>query len=193
MHIETTLTLEDLTQLLHELTPLRIHMSGPEGPERWLELEPPRKVSLEPGVGARVVTSGRFRYTKGHVPFAAEIREVRLLLEPRVVDDGPDGLRLAFAIDIEHGDLVMVPEAIDSGIVAIVNEALTPRATKLVWRFSDTLATELELSPRMQPVDRLTTTVTGGETKVDEATVRFKVRLRAKLHRGGERTDAAAA
>lgn len=193
MHVETVLTIEDLERLLRDLTPLRIHMSGPDGPQRWLELDPPEKVSLEAGVGVRVVTSGRFRYTKGKLPIAAEIREVRLRLEPRVVDDGPEGLRLAFALEIEHGDLVMVPGIIDDGIVALVNDALTPRSTKLVWRFSDALGTELALSPRMQPVDRVTTEVSAGEVKVGEAEVRFKIRLKATLHRGGERTDAAAA
>lgn len=61
MHIETVSTLEDLQKLLAELTPIRIHMGGPDSPERWLELDSPEKVTLERGVGARVVTSGRFR------------------------------------------------------------------------------------------------------------------------------------
>ncbi|HJL15332.1 MAG TPA: hypothetical protein RMH99_06750 [Sandaracinaceae bacterium LLY-WYZ-13_1] len=193
MRIDIDLSLEDLRVLLCELTPLRIHMSAPDGPERWIELDEPSKVRLEAGRGARVKTSGRIRFTKAKVPVHAEVRCVELSLIPTVVDDGPEGFRLAFRIDIEDGDLVMVPDKIDDGIVSAVNRALTPRATKLIWRFSDTLRTELPLTARMQPVDRVTTEVTGGQATVDDARVRFSIFIKPTLHRGGDRTEHPAA
>jgi hypothetical protein len=187
VHIDFVLTREDLEMLLGQLTPLRIHIGAADGPERWIELDRPTELRLEPGVGARVRTSGRFRYTTANVPVHAEIRSVGLTLRPRVVDDGPAGMRLAFGIDIEDGDLVMVPDRVDDGIVALVNRQLTPGTTNLTWRFSDTLAAELGLTPRMQPVERLTTKVTDGEVEVDATAVRFRVRLMPALHRTGER------
>ncbi|MGB0680960.1 MAG: hypothetical protein ACPGUV_15025 [Polyangiales bacterium] len=173
---------EELREALEQITPLRIHLSPPEGFERWIELDPPKNLAFVPGDGVRFETSGRLRYETAVVPLGTEVRDVQVLLQPRVVR--PKGQkkakaspRLVFAVELSHGEIQAVPQFLDAGFLRIVNKALTPRASKLVWDFSDTLSNQAEMSPRLQPLEQVETVVEGGAVEVREDAIHFSVEI----------------
>jgi hypothetical protein len=61
----------------------------------------------------------------------------------------------AIPIEILSADVRMVPNLIDDLLVAQVNRALTPRASHLVWNFSDTLAASFEMPAQLEQLQRL--------------------------------------
>ena len=189
MHIEAVLTRADVTRLIGELTPIRIHMTPTDEDRRWVELDEPERVDLVPGRGVRVVSSGRVRYAVGGLKVPLTIREVQAMLAPRVVSDGDGEVRLAFEIDLEKSDLVMVPDLIDTAIMNQVNDALTPRATNMVWAFSKTLTRSFALPERLEPLDRFELAVRGGEVEVDAEALRFRIQLDASVSRSKPRPD----
>lgn len=180
---ETVITQEELRVWLRELTPLRIHINGPEDPERWIELDEPEEVHLEAGAGAVVRTSGRFRYEWKGLPVKGEIRQVTVRLSPTIVESDPAGKALAFQLDIEGGDLVNVPDKIDEGIVAIINKAITAHSTGLVWNFTETLDSRFDLGPNLQQLEALGTRVEDGEVQVTDHEIRFRLTLRLDVLR----------
>lgn len=171
-----------LARLLRELAPVRIHMTPPDEGTRWLELDEPSLIQPVPGRGLRLEAAGRFRFDLLRVPLRVEIRRLRLLLEPVVVEKDRS-LRLAFAMDIEEGDLVGVPSAIEAPLVRRVNRALSPQDTKLVWNFGETLSKRFALPPRLEPVDALSLAASAGEVVVDRDAVHFSIRLEPEVHR----------
>ena len=180
---ETVITLEELRGWLTDLTPLRIHIDGPDDPERWLELDEPTDVHLEPGLGAVVRTSGRFRFEWKSLPVKGEIREVTVRLRPTIIEGDPSGKALAFQLDIEDGDLVHVPDKIDAGLVSGVNDAITARSTGLVWDFTGALDKRFDMGPNLQQLDALGTRVEDGDVEVTEHEIRFRLTLRLDVLR----------
>ncbi len=171
-----------LARLLTELAPVRIHMTPPEEGSRWIELDEPSLVQAVPGRGLRIHASGRLRMDVWRVPLRLGIRRIRMLLEPVVVErEGKP--RLAFAIELEEGDLVGVPRFVERPLVRRINALLQPRNTKLVWSFADTLTHRFDIPRRLEPVDALSLAATGGQVDVDDQAVHFSVELTPALHR----------
>ena len=184
MHVETFVDAPTLERLVRQLAPVRIHMTPPEEQERWVELEEPSLCELVPERGLRVVTRGRFRIRLAGFAPTFRIRRVQLVLEPlvRVRDDRAE---LAFAIELEGGDVARVPRFLDRRIVARVNAALTPKDTRLVWGFAETLSGSFGLTPRLEPLDRFEVEAGRGKVEVSEDGVRFRVGLDPELTRAG--------
>jgi hypothetical protein len=171
-----------LARLLKELAPVRIHMTPPDEGTRWLELDEPSLVQPVPGRGLRVHASGRFRFDLWRVPVRFGIRRIGMLLEPVVVQrEGQP--RLAFAIELEEGDLIGVPRLVERPLVRRINAALQPRNTKLVWSFAETLSHHFGMPNRLEPIDGLSLDTSDGEVTVDREAVRFSIRLTPELHR----------
>jgi len=171
-----------LARLLRELAPVRIHMAPPEEGTRWLELDEPSLIQPVPGRGLRVHSSGRFRFDLWRVPLRLGIRRIGVLLEPVVVQrEGSP--RLAFAIELEEGDLIGVPRLVERPLVRRINAVLQPRNTKLLWSFADTLTQRFEIPARLEPVEAISLDTTGGDVSVDEEALHFSVELSPELHR----------
>ncbi|MFW6067073.1 MAG: hypothetical protein ACOC97_01955 [Myxococcota bacterium] len=187
MEFTSTLRREDIEQLLREFAPIRIHMTPTDEDRRWLELEAPRRIEMVPGRGVRILTSGRARYDLLGIRFPIRIRKLQAVLEPVVVQAEGTDHRLAFAIDIEGGDLVAVPALLDRIVVGRVNQALNPRDTRMVWTFGETLTRSFSMPERLEPLDRLNLRVCDGLVEVDDRQVVFRIGLDASLSRHKER------
>lgn len=186
MEFKTTLHRQDIEQLLREFAPIRIHMTPTDEDRRWIELDVPRHIEMLPRRGVRILTSGRARFTVAGIRFPFRIRTLRAVLEPVVVQ-GDQGHRLAFAIDIEAGDLASVPDFIDQTIVQRINRALNPRDTRMVWPFGATLTRSFQMPERLEPLDRFHLRVGDGSVEVDEEKIVFTIDLDAELSRTAER------
>lgn len=157
-------------------------MTPPEEGTRWLELDEPSLIQPVPGRGLRVHSSGRFRFDLWRLPLRLGIRRIGVLLEPVVVSrDGAP--RLAFAIELEEGDLIGVPKLVERPIVRRINTVLQPRNTKLLWSFADTLTHRFEMPRRLEPIEAVSLDTTDGEVSVDEEAVHFSVELTPTLQR----------
>lgn len=187
MEFATTLYRANIERLLNEFAPIRIHMTPKDEDRRWIELEPPSRIEMVPDRGVRVVTRARVRYTVAGIRVPLRIRRLQALLEPVVVQAGETGHRLAFAIDIESGDLVGVPDVIDGLIVGKVNQALNPRDTRMVWAFGQTLTRSFEMPERLEPLNRLQLAVDDGAVDVDDEKIVFRIGLDASLSRHSDR------
>jgi hypothetical protein len=184
---------EELSKLFNELAPIRIHMTPTDEDRRWLELEAPERITVVPDLGVRIVTRGHLRYAVGKLKIPATIQRLQLLLTPKVVQADDFAHRLAFELTIEEGDLAHVPDLLDAAFVAVVNEALTPRATGMVWNFGEALSKSAVLPERLEPLDRFGVEVTGGSVAVSADRVSFTVDLAAGITRTKPRPDDAAA
>lgn len=182
MKIEAHIEHSTFARLLSELAPVRIHMTPPDEGTRWLELEEPSLVQAVPGRGLRIIAAGRFRLDLMRIPVKVGIRRVAMVLEPVVVErDGSP--RLAFAIELEEGDLVGVPRFVEKPLVRKLNSILQPRNTKLVWGFADTLTRSFEMPNRLEPLDAFALAATGGEVTVDRDALHLAIELRPELLR----------
>jgi hypothetical protein len=187
MDIDVTVTRDELAGWLEELAPIRIHLDDLDETERWLELERPVLVELVPGVGVRLVTSGRLRYALAGFEIPATIRKLVLMLIPEVIPASSSLQSLAFRLEIEDGDLVRVPAFVDQALVRRVNSALTPETTRMIWHFGQSLARNIALSERLEPLDSLRLSVVGGAVGIDDQRICFSVRLGLAVERSSAR------
>ncbi len=183
MQLSLTIGHVELTRMLNELAPIRIHMTPTDEDRRWLELEAPSDVTFVPDRGVRIVTHGRLRYAFGALQIPATVKHLQLVLEPKVVQADDFAHRLAFALTIEEGDLAHIPGVLDDALVGIVNDALTPRATNMVWNFGAALTKSAVLPERLEPLDRFSVGVESGRVAVTRDHVEFIVDLSAGISR----------
>jgi hypothetical protein len=192
MDIDVTVSRDELVGLLEEFAPIRIHFTETDEDRRWLELEQPAVVEFVPGVGVRLVTHGKLRYELAGIKIPATIRKIRLLLIPEVVPAKSSRQSLAFRLELEEGDLVNIPDFIDGALVKRVNSALTPSASGMIWKFGEMLDKSLQLPERLEPLENLRVSVTGGAVAVDHSTICFSIRLSLNVIRSAARPSDAA-
>ena len=183
MYIDAILTASEIATLLGQFAPIRIHLTATDEDRSWVELERPDEVQMVPGRGVRVVCSGRLRYAVAGIKLPLSIRRIQVLLEPKIVELGADEQRLDFALHIEDADLENIPGLVDRAIVGKVNDALTPEATSMLWEFSRTLALNVRLPERLEPLEQLLLRAPGGVVSVTHEGVGLRVHLNAGLTR----------
>lgn len=181
-HLQAELPREMIERAFQRLTPLKIHMAEPSSNKRWLELHTPAEIEFVPGKGIRIVTTGSFRFELAKVPIPAHLDRIEFLLTPRIIAHGED-FAAAIPIEIIQADLRMIPDVIDDLLVAQVNRALTPRASQLVWRLSDTLSAEFEMPERLAQLKALDLSVEHSQFEVTAESVKLKVAYRLKVER----------
>lgn len=184
MLVETKVRFDTLERLLVELAPLRIHMAPKEENSRWLELEEPTEFQPIPGRGLRIATHGRARFEIGGIPLQFRIKRIQIVLEPviRVRGGRPE---LAFGIDIEDGDLGGIPSLLETMVLKRVNKALTPKASKMVWKFGESLTRSFALPDRMEPEQRFGMKVDRGEIEVTAEDFTYRMYVDPRILRDG--------
>ncbi len=152
MQLQVIVGRAELEELVRQATPLHIDITRADGVSapRWIELERARTVELVEGRGARVVTSGRLHLDRA---LPIRIKELVLMLAPRVVraDDGVP--RLLFKLSVERVDLAYVPGALEQALLPKINAALAPVEARLVWNFGRSLTKTLRVPPRFEPLE----------------------------------------
>jgi hypothetical protein len=187
MHIDVTLSRQSIEELIRDFAPVRIHLTPTDEDRRWVELDEPSSVEMVPGRGARVVCSGRVRYTLAGIKLPLNIRRIVVLLVPEVLRPSPGSQTLGFGVLIEEADFELVPGLVDRAIVDKVNEALKPTESTLVWDFGKTLTKSFVLPERLEPLDRFELAVRDGSLVVDENGLRLSAILTMKVTRRAER------
>jgi hypothetical protein len=183
MHIEVVLSFDDIRRLLLEFTPVRIHMGDPEQPDpRWVELDQPTSIRLVPARGVRAVSTGRIRYGLAGLSIPVSIRNLQVLLEPRIVPAGA-GRRLEFKLQIEEADLENVPGLVDRALVGKVNDALLPDASRMWWDFTKTLDRSFPLPERLEPLNHMMLQARDADVSVSDAELRLRLELGLTLSR----------
>lgn len=183
MYIDAVVTASEIATLLEQFAPIRIHLTPTDEDRSWVELEQPREITMVAGRGIRVVCSGRLRYALAGITLPLSIRRIQVLLEPKIVDLGPDAQRLDFVLQIEDADLENVPGLVDRAIVGKVNASLTPEATHMLWQFSRTLDQAFDLPERLEPLHQLLLRAPAGAVAVTPDGVALRLHLNAALTR----------
>jgi hypothetical protein len=176
MLIDVQLPAPDIVRILHELAPLRIHMTPSDEDRRWIELDAPDEITCDPERGLRFITCGKLRYKMGF-NVEATIRSITVSIVPRIVPSRQNGQRLVFEVDIENGDLEHVPALVDDALVALVNHALTPSDTRMVWDYGKTLSKRFKLPERLEPLDTFDLTVVDGQVRIDKEGLSLRIKV----------------
>jgi hypothetical protein len=187
MLIDFSFTLDEIAALLHEATPLRIHLTEKDEDRRWVELERPTEVTLVPGVGLRAVSSGRIRYGFAGIQLPCTIRRIQLLLEPSIVGPSAEHQRVDFALKVEAADLEYIPELGERVLIDAVNEALAPARLGMSVPFARLLQQRLSLPERFEPLERLLLGAAVGQVHVTAQELRFQLQLGLGLARSKAR------
>ncbi len=187
MKMTLSIPRDDLFRFIRQAAPIRIHLTSTDDDSKWIELELPEELEMVPGEGVRVTTHGRLRYEVAGMKVPLKIRTATFMLKPTLVTTSDMQERIAFAIDILHGDLEKIPDFIDRGLIHKVNKALTPEASQMVWDFRESLANTFEMPERLEPLGHLALSARGATVLVTDQALELVLDLRAELSRLRER------
>jgi hypothetical protein len=182
VEIDISLGRDEVSALLAEATPVRVHLGGTDDDRRFVELEPPSEVSFVAGQGVRIVTRGRVRHELAGVGLPFGLRRVQFLCAPAVVT-GPRGPRLDFPLHVEEADLENVPGLIETVVISKVNEALNPDSPFLCWDLAPALARIATLPERFEPLDRFLTAARWAQATVTEQSLILRVKVGLSISR----------
>lgn len=183
MEIAASLDSDTVTQLLHELTPLTVHVAGSgEKGERWVRVERPEHIEFVAGEGLRIRTAAKLQWTVAGIRIPFVIRSLQMMLRPLIAQIGNEG-RLVFRASIESADLKGVPAMIDEGIVAKVNDLLEAQGDMLAWNFGAMLTRTVEMPESMEPIEALHLRATNGVVEVRSDGLRFALKIPMRFAR----------
>ena len=186
MQLRFTLPYDELRAAVFQLTPLRIPLTGPDEPERWVELDEPSDLELVEGVGLRGPMQGRFHFEVAKLPVKDELISVRITIRPELQHAETGAAMLAFRIELDEADLEKLPKMLDHGVVALVRRSLAPEQTKTRIPYAQLLSADLPVVARLQPLTRIELRAEGGAVRVDEDAMHFDVELDVTLVHEGE-------
>lgn len=170
MQLCATLTKDDLSSIVEQITPLRVAIR----PRRVITLGRPTKLELVAGVGLRVRGDARFTWDVGGLTIPVTLRSWQVLLVPSFVAHG-SGHVLAFDPKLEAIDFKNVPMFLDGRIKDAVRDGLAAQKSKLTWDFEEQLSIVRPLPDRLSPAGELKLAPTGG--KVDVTPTELKLTL----------------
>ncbi len=188
MWVETIFSREDLTQLLDELLPAKIRL-GSEDDDAWLALFDLGEVALVPNVGLRVTCKAKLRWEIVSMSVPVTLHSLTVLLKPQI-RKRETGDVLSFGIEIEHADLVNVPEFIDVKLTERVNRELEAKQDDMAWDFTTMLSRFIALPPIIDPIDAINVKVAWGKLRIDADALVLAVSFQAHLLREGARASA---
>lgn len=167
----------EIITLLGEVAPLRIHLTETDEDRRWVEIERPTEVSLVPGVGVRIVSSGRIRYEVAGISVPLAMRRLQLLFTPEVATREQAKGRLDFRFRVEEADLELVPGLVEGAIVAKVNDSLEPSRLGTSWDFMRSLSMAVALPERFEPLNSFLLQAQKAQVAVSEDALEVRLEL----------------
>src|ERR1700733_10521923 len=127
MWLEAIVTAEDLTGLMREILPVKVHLSPPaaegdekKAPERWLMLQAATKVELVAEQGLRVTCPAELRWSFAGMSPTVKLDELSVLFRIQVVEKHK-GHVLELQIEVDEADFHCFPQFVDATIVKAVN------------------------------------------------------------------------
>lgn len=149
MWLRALLTKTDLQTAFRELTPVRIALD-PNDHRRYVSFERPSSVEVIAGDAVYLETSGRVSWGVVGIELPITVRTLRVRAKPTIERLDAQEV-IAFHLAIEHANLSSVPTFIESQVVSAINDALTARRAKLVWRFTRTLDFHFRMPETTEP------------------------------------------
>ena len=183
MHLEATIDLLTIAQLVERATPLRVTLS--DDGERWVELSNPRETSIAPGQGIRIVCDGAFRWTALDVPLSFQIRELRAMALLEIIG----GTHLTLQLELEAIDLTNVPALVERQLMKKVNAAMDPERTGLRWGLRDALSFVKSVPERVSTLDFFFLDAGTPTIHFDESCMRLRVPMTPRLTRRDPETS----
>ena len=194
MKIDFQLSRATIEQVIYDFAPVRIHLTRTDEDRSFIDLEDPTLVEMVPGRGVRVVCSGRVRYALGPMAVPLRLRRAAVLLVPEVVQGSNGAPALGFGIEIEEGDLELLPGLVEGAIADRVNAVLKPAESPLRCELGALLTKSFKLPERLEPLDCFGIRVRDASVVVDDRGLSLSVTLDLRVSRTRERaTDDARA
>jgi hypothetical protein len=138
MQLTAVLPRQELDALLRDALPLLV-LLGADRDDRSLRLYDPGSVEFIAGHGIALSCKAEIRWALFGVSVPIQLRALTVMLVPRIDHEaGVPGLMFDLALD--HVDLAGVPAVVGSGLVDLINQALSMRQVELGWRFGKTLS-----------------------------------------------------
>jgi hypothetical protein len=170
MQLEATVSRDDLCAVLDQFVPLKIRLGESGG----LALEGPISVALTPKSGILVSCSGTLEWPILGMTVPATMRSLVLRIAPGVaVRNGADAL--VFELQIERADVALLPAALESRLIPLVNEELAKKHVELSWNFGKTLSHTFALPAALESAKSLGLRVIGADVTVTAGAVTFCV------------------
>lgn len=163
MWLEAIVTKEDLTQVLAEFLPVKIHLDNDDKTERWLWVGKATEIFFLPEEGLRVTCPAELCWSIVGMSPIVKFDTLGILLRPEIVEKNK-GHALEFRFALEEADIRGLPALIDSTIVKAVNAALW--AKPLTWNFTETLTRTVKLPEMFDEVEALKIEVGWGKKRL---------------------------
>lgn len=178
MQLCATLTKDDLSSILEQMTPLRVALRPP----RVIALGRPTKVELVAGAGVRVRGDARFSWNVGGLTIPVTLRSWQVLLVPSfAARDG--GHVLAFDPVLESLDFKNLPMFLDGRIAEALKDGLAAQRSKLAWKFEEHLSLVRALPDRLSPAGEVKLAPTGGSVTVTATDLRLTLEFGFRVRR----------
>jgi hypothetical protein len=178
MQLCATLTKDDLTSVIEQITPLRVAVR----PSRVITLGRPTKIELVPGAGLRVRGDARFTWDAYGLTIPVTLRTWQVLLVPSFAPRGGRHV-LAFDPTVEALDFKNVPMFLDSAIKSAVKDGLAAQKSRLFWDFERHLSLVRALPEKVSPPGEMKLAPTGGIVTVTSTDVRLTLDFGFRVRR----------
>lgn len=178
MQLCATLTRDDLSSVIEQITPLRVAIR----PRRVITLGRPTKIELVAGAGLRVRGDARFTWDVGGITIPVTLRAWQVLLVPSFAARN-GGHVLAFDPKLEALDFKNVPMFLDGAIAQAVKDGLAAQKSRLTWDFEKQLSLVRALPDKISPAGEVTLAPTGGTVVVTADSLRLTLDFGLRVRR----------
>ncbi len=154
MQLTATIDRATLSELLREVTPLRVKL-GSATQDRFFTIEPPSLIEFLPARGVRLRTQAHVQWSVAGVAIPLTLESATFVLIPSLAP-APEAGKLVFELKLEQLDLKNVPKMIESTLVPLINDGLAALDKPLGWDFAKTLTHRFAISPKAAPLAAFT-------------------------------------
>ncbi len=183
MQLCASLTKDDLSSIVEQITPLRVAIR----PRRVITLGRPTTIELVAGAGLRVRGDARFTWDVGGLTIPVTLRSWQVLLVPSFQErrsaSGHVGHVLAFDPKLEALDFKNVPMFLDGRIADAVKEGLAAQKSKLAWNFEEQLSLVRALPDKISPAGEVTLAPKGGTVVVTSTELKLTLDFGFRVRR----------
>ena len=177
MHLQATLSRDDLVDVFHGLLPLTIRIGGPEQTIAFYE---PKSLTLVADDGLRLVCKAKIVWPVLGIKVPILVHEVVVRIRPDI-EERADGAALVFHLSLEHADFALLPDAVDRTITELINVELAKDPVDLSWAFARTLTLSVPLPDAIEPPTELSLGVVSHELLITDNAMGLGIGLYAKV------------
>ncbi|HEX7602740.1 MAG TPA: hypothetical protein VF316_14085 [Polyangiaceae bacterium] len=181
MWLQATFTTADLAHAFERICPAHVRIDE----DRWIDIARPTTLELIDGIGVRLITEARIRWTVIGIDVPITVKEAEIFLVPRLVEvDGHTVLELTPRLG--DFDLKFVPHLVDEGIATRINEALVNERGAMQLDFAKMLDWMVPLPKALAPADSVHLQAKWAEFRIADDAITFAVSFGADVSRNRE-------